>query len=73
MVFFERWWTPESALQIIKAIKNNPNITLSEIAEEIGLSRRLVATNMKSLQEHGVIKRVGPNKGGHWEVCENNK
>ena len=59
---------PETALQIINEIRNNPNVTLSEIAEKIGVSRRWIATNMKHLQDTGVVKRVGPNKGGHWEI-----
>jgi len=59
---------PETALQIIKEIRNNPNITLSEIAENIGVSRRWIATNIKHLQDTGVVKRIGPNKGGHWEI-----
>ena len=59
---------PETALQIINEIRNNPNVTLSEMAEIIGVSRRWIATNMKQLQDTGIVKRVGPNKGGHWEI-----
>ena len=58
----------KTALQIIKEIRNNPNITLSEIAVKIGVSRRWIATNIKHLQDTGVVKRIGPNKGGHWEI-----
>ena len=47
---------PETALQIINEIRNNPNVTLSEIAEKIGVSRRWIATNMKHLQDTGVVK-----------------
>jgi hypothetical protein len=28
---------------------------------------------MKKLQEQGIIRRVGPDKGGYWEVIEQNK
>ena len=59
---------PETALQIIGEIRNNPNITLSEIARNLGVSRRWIATNIKHLQDKGFVKRVGPNKGGHWEI-----
>ena len=59
---------PETALQIIKEIRNNPNITLSELAEKIGVSRRWIATNIKHLQDTGAVKRIGPNKGGYWEI-----
>ena len=62
--------SPETALQIINEIRNNPNVTLSEIAEKIGVSRRWIATNMKHLQDTGVVKRVGPNKGGHWKIID---
>ena len=58
----------ETALQIIDEIRNNPNITLSEIAGNLGVSRRWIATNIKHLQDKGIVKRVGPNKGGHWEI-----
>ena len=58
----------ETALQIIDEIRNNPNITLSEIAENLGVSRRWIATNVKFLQNKGIVKRIGPNKGGHWEI-----
>ena len=59
---------PETALQIINEIRNNPNITLSEIAENLGVPRRWIATNVKFLQNKGIVKRIGPNKGGHWEI-----
>lgn len=59
---------PETALKIIQQIKYNSRITFSEISEETDISRRWVATIVKQLQENGRIKRIGPNKGGHWEI-----
>ena len=35
-----------------------------------GLSRRGVEWNLKSLKSRGLIRRVGPSRGGHWEVCQ---
>ena len=26
--------------------------------------------NIRKLREKGIIKRIGPDKGGHWEVIE---
>jgi len=40
------------------------------MADSIGIIRRTVAKHIKSLQEKGIIKRIGPDKGGHWEVVE---
>ena len=40
------------------------------MAESIGIIRRTVAKHIRPLQDQGVIKRVGPDKGGHWEVID---
>lgn len=58
---------------IISAIYNNPYITQIELAKTLGISVVHVNKNMKKLQEQGVIRRVGPDKGGHWEVIEQNE
>ena len=42
----------------------------TEIAKELSLARETVNRNMKKLQEQGIIKRVGADKNGHWEVIE---
>lgn len=31
-------------------------------------NRSVVARHIKTLQEKGIIRRVGPDKGGHWEI-----
>ena len=54
--------------QIVKLIKNKPNITQSVIAKALGYSRQTIHILMKRLAENGVIRHVGPDKGGHWEV-----
>lgn len=32
-------------------------------------NRSAVSKHMKQMQELMLIRRVGPDKGGHWEVC----
>ena len=58
---------------IISAIFENPYITQSELAKTLGISVVHVNKNMKKLQEQGIIHRIGPDKGGHWEVIEQNE
>lgn len=58
----------KSAEKILKLIESNPQITVRELTKIVGLSRRGVEKNIKKLQEHGILKRVGPDKGGHWEI-----
>ena len=60
----------KSSQKIIELIRQNPNITTSEMAEAIGVNRRTVAKITKTLQTKGIIQRVGPDKGGHWEIAE---
>jgi ATP-dependent DNA helicase RecG len=38
------------------------------MAEIIGVSRQSIAKHIAKLKEQGVIRRIGPDKGGHWEV-----
>ena len=54
--------------KIVEIIINNPNVTIPQVAEQLDLNPRGIARHFKALQEKGVIRRVGPDKGGHWEV-----
>ena len=61
----------ETVEKILTAIKNNPGITQKELSIITGLTRRGVEWNLANLKEKGIIKRIGPARGGHWEVIEN--
>lgn len=54
--------------KILDEIKENPFVTQEELAHSIGLSRKSIIQNMKKLQENGLLKRVGADKNGHWEI-----
>ena len=56
--------------KIIDAIKSNPKVTQEELAEIVGITRKSVISNMKKLQENGLIKRIGADKNGYWKVVE---
>ena len=60
----------KSVEKIVTLIKNDPNITQKELAKQTGLSRRGVEKNISILKKSGKIKRIGPAKGGHWEILE---
>ena len=46
--------------------------TRKDLARETGLSVRGVEWNLRKLTQVGIIRRVGPDKGGHWEVTTSN-
>ena len=56
--------------KIIDAIKSNPYITQEELADIIGITKKSITANMKKLQDGGLIKRIGANKNGHWQVAK---
>ena len=58
----------KTSQKIIDLIKEDPYISTSKMAEIIGVDRRNIARNIKKLQEQGVVRRVGPDKSGFWEV-----
>ena len=55
---------------IIVEMKKNNKITYDELAKIIGKNRRTILRHISVLKEMGIIKRIGPAKGGHWEVVE---
>lgn len=56
--------------KILDVIKSNPFVTQEELANIVGIARKNIISNMKKLQENGLIKRIGADKNGHWQVIE---
>ena len=58
----------ERQKRIVVLIEGKPNIGFDELAEKLSVSRRTVATDISALKKKNVIKRVGSDKNGHWEI-----
>ncbi|WP_298685058.1 winged helix-turn-helix transcriptional regulator [uncultured Methanomethylovorans sp.] len=56
--------------KFLEAIKGNPAITYGELTKATSLSTRGVEWKIAKLKAEGKIKRIGPDKGGHWEVID---
>lgn len=54
--------------KIIALIKEKPTITQHELKVRIGLTRRGIEWNLKKLKEEGVLRRIGSDRGGYWQV-----
>lgn len=52
--------------KVLVYLSNNPTASLSECAKECSLSLAGVKKIVKSLQQNGKIKRIGPKNGGEW-------
>lgn len=53
-------------------IKDNPKVTRKELAELVNISPDGVKWNLDKLKKDGKLRRIGPDKGGHWEVVNSN-
>ena len=58
----------ESQKKIIKLIEENPYISKSELSKKVGISTTAIDKNILKLKDKGLLKRVGPDKGGYWQV-----
>ena len=55
---------------ILSIIERNPHVTLEQLAKSTGLSFKGIEWNVNILKEAGLLKRIGPDKGGYWQVIE---
>lgn len=53
---------------IMDMIAKNANVTSFQMAETLGINRSAVSKHLKKMQENGIIKREGPDKGGRWVI-----
>ncbi len=60
----------KSKEKIMRFISENPQITTNQLVELANLSIAGVEKNLRQLKEQNLIRRVGPDKGGHWEVLD---
>jgi biotin operon repressor len=58
----------ENELQLLAIIAANADMTTDTMAEQLGVTRRTVATRLKSLKEKGAVLRVGSDKKGRWKI-----
>ena len=59
----------EVQIAIIEYIRNHPDASRKEIAANIdSITENGVKYHLQKLQKLGVIKRVGADFGGHWEI-----
>ena len=59
-----------SSERVISEIRENPSISAQELAQMLGITSRAVEKHLSRLKEKGIIKRIGPDFGGHWKVTD---
>lgn len=60
----------KTRVKILGLIAENPEITASALAEAVGITPKGVEWQIARLKKEGVLKRIGPAKGGRWSVLK---
>ena len=58
----------ETQQRILDLLIQNPNFTAQQLSGQLGITKRRVESNIKTLKELGLIERVGAAKNGYWVV-----
>jgi len=53
---------------ILAEMRKNAHVTAGDLSKAVGISERKIKDNIRKLKGKGFIKRIGPDKGGYWEV-----
>lgn len=60
----------ETTLAILSIIPFIPNMSAMMLSDFLGLSSRTIEKRLDQMKKLGLIRRIGPNKGGRWEICK---
>jgi ATP-dependent DNA helicase RecG len=55
---------------ILDLIKANRSIAREQTAKALNLTIDGIDWNIRKLKKEGKLKRIGPDRGGYWEVVE---
>lgn len=61
----------KSREKIIALLSQNNTLSAVALAERIGITPKAVEKHIARMKIDGVLKRIGPDKGGYWQVVEN--
>ncbi len=62
--------TQKTTQEILNLIEDNRFITTSEMAYLLNRSRSAIAKQIAKLKDDNELKRIGPDKGGYWEIIK---
>ena len=60
----------ENEIKVYELLKKDNNIKIEQIVAISKISRRTVIRVLNNLKNQNIIKRVGSDKTGHWEICQ---
>ncbi len=81
-IIFDRppeWWSMKWAekkltkteIEIITEIKKDPKVSMRILSTILKVNQSVIRKNIKNLKNKKVLKRIGPPKGGYWNIINN--
>lgn len=60
----------KTPMLVLELLADNPNLTVPELAARTGKSELTIHRAIRTLRESARLQRVGPDKGGYWQVLD---
>ena len=60
--------SPKTEVRILDLIRHDASVTTEAMGAALGITKRAVLKQVEKLKAQGRLRRVGPARGGHWEV-----
>lgn len=62
--------TIKSREKIIVLLSQDNSLSAAALAERIGITPKAVEKHIARMKAEGILKRIGPDKGGYWQIME---
>ncbi|MBT8420332.1 MAG: putative DNA binding domain-containing protein [Gammaproteobacteria bacterium] len=62
--------SPKTEDLILDLIRSDPAITVEQMRTALGITKRAVLKQIDRLKAQDRLRRIGPARGGHWEIPE---
>lgn len=60
----------KSREKIIVLLSQDNSLSAAVLAERIGITPKAVEKHIARMKAEGILKRIGPDKGGYWQIME---
>ena len=71
----QKWWSEltEKQKMMLERIKEKPTVSRKELSIEMKINESAVQKHLENLKKKGLLRRIGADRGGHWEVAGDEK
>ncbi len=60
----------EKQAAVLEIIRTNPEVSRGKLAQTLDINPSAAQKHIEKLKQRGFIRRVGPDKGGRWEILK---